>query len=156
MRRITLMQWYNEPGAWSAHENIIAVTTNPDTDFWRRTHIDFVKDDGHFYYQEVSGDFTLEVKVTGEYRDLYDQAGLMLRIDETRWIKTGIEYMEGVQNASVVVTRDFSDWSIVPLKPPPAALWLHLKRYGHTVEIQYSTNGRDYALLRQAYFPPEA
>jgi hypothetical protein len=38
----------------------------------------------------------------------------------------------------------------------PAALWLRLKRYGHTIEVAYSVDGQTYSMMRQAYFPPVA
>ena len=60
-------------------------------------------------YETVTGDFTATVKITGNYAVLYDQAGLMVRESETVWMKCGIEYLEGVQQASAVITRDFSD-----------------------------------------------
>ena len=78
------MHWYNEPAAWAAEGDIITVTADPGTDFWRKTHYGFIRDNGHFYYQEVSGDFRCEVKVSGRYAALYDQAGLMVRVDERR------------------------------------------------------------------------
>jgi regulation of enolase protein 1 (concanavalin A-like superfamily) len=40
-----------------------------------------------------------------------DQAALFLHIDAKTWIKTGIEYENGVAWASVVVTNGrYSDW----------------------------------------------
>jgi len=51
-----------------------------------------------------------------------------------------------------VVTRDFSDWSIVPLPGNPPALWLRVVRTGPTVEVSYSLDGAAYTMLRQAYF----
>ena len=42
--------------------------------------------------------------------------GLMLRINEEHWIKTGIEYVDGVYNFSTVVTDVQSNWSVVELK----------------------------------------
>jgi hypothetical protein len=94
------------------------------------------------------------VKISGQYRDLYDQAGLMLRIDEAYWIKCGIEFVNGVQQASAVVTRDFSDWSVVPLPDNPPSLWLRARREAETVEVSYSLDGAVYQLLRLAYLPP--
>ncbi len=34
--------------------------------------------------------YSIEATVTGDYEALYDQAGLMLRLDERNWIKAGI------------------------------------------------------------------
>ena len=148
------MQWFCEPRSWQIEGKRIVVQVDGGTDFWRKTHYGFVCDNGHFGYVEVQGDFSAEVKVMGEYRDLYDQAGLMLRSDEAHWIKTGIEYVHGVQYVSAVVTNDFSDWSVAPLAGNPAALWLRVVRKAEAVEIFYSLDGAAYTLLRVAYLPP--
>jgi regulation of enolase protein 1 (concanavalin A-like superfamily) len=148
------MQWYNEPRAWVAQGDTITVTSDAKTDFWRKTHYGFVRDNGHFYYQSTTGDFDAQAKISGQYSALYDQAGLMLRVDEHNWIKTGIEFVDGIQQVSAVVTRDYSDWSVVPLPQHPAALWLRVTRQGSAIEIHYSLDGANYTLLRLAYFPP--
>ncbi|HEY9697628.1 MAG TPA: DUF1349 domain-containing protein [Trichocoleus sp.] len=145
------MQWYNEPAQWQSSTDGLHLTTGVQTDFWRKTHYGFIRDNGHFYYQMVAGDFTVEVKVTGQYRALYDQAGVMVRENETTWLKCGIEFVEDIQNVSAVVTRDFSDWSVVPLLQPPPSLWLRVQRRAEAIEIQYSLNGEDYKMLRLAY-----
>ncbi|MBZ0286799.1 MAG: DUF1349 domain-containing protein, partial [Anaerolineae bacterium] len=103
--------------------------------------------------QDVTGDFTASVKIIGSYRDLYDQAGLMLRLDEKHWLKCGIEFVEGVQQASAVITREYSDWSVAALPQNPPALWLRLKRTGDAVEVTYALDGAQYNLLRMGYFP---
>lgn len=145
------MQWYNEPSEWYEDRDVIHVTAGAKTDFWRQTHYGFIRDNGNFYHQEVAGDFTAEVKITGDYRSLYDQAGLMIRESENIWLKCGIEFVEAVQNVSTVVTRDYSDWSVIPLSVPPVSLWLRVKRQAETIEVQYSLNGEDYSMMRLAY-----
>ncbi len=148
------MQWLNEPRQWQAQGEDCRITTDPHTDFWRVTHYDFIRDSGHFCYETVAGDFVAEVKVTGAYRDLYDQAGLMVRVDDRNWLKCGIEYVGGVQQASVVATRDFSDWSVTPLTDNPASIWLRVTRRGDYVEVQLSTDGDTFTMLRLAYLVP--
>ena len=149
------MEWLNEPPQWSADDGVTTAQAAPNTDFWRITHDDGERDSGHFYFQRVVGDFIASVKVAGAYHALYDQAGLMVRLDARTWLKCGIEYVGDVQHVSAVVTRDFSDWSIIPVAPPPA-LWLRVVRQGHTVEVSYALDGReDYTLLRQAYLTRE-
>ena len=72
-----------------------------------------------------AGDFSATVDFRGDYETLYDQAGLMLRLDEETWIKAGIEYVAGRRMLSAVVTRDVSDWSTMPLPGDPA--WVRLQ-----------------------------
>jgi uncharacterized protein len=150
------VQWINEPQQWQQQGSTISVTADRDTDFWRVTRHDFIKDDAHFYYQEVTGDFTATVKVTGEYNALYDQAGLMVRENERVWLKCGIEYLNGVQQASAVTTRDFSDWSIVPLPDNPTSIWVQVSRFGSALEVSYSRTGEDFTLIRQSYLTETA
>jgi len=148
------MRWQNAPKKSTVTANGVQVQVDGGTDFWRVTHYGFIRDNGHFFYQEQEGDFLAKVKVIGQYKELYDQAGLMIRLDEKNWIKTGIEYVKGVQNVSAVVTREVSDWSVVPRQDSPKAVWLTLLRKGDYVEIQYSFDNKDFKMLRLAYFPP--
>lgn len=148
------MNWYCEPPEWKEEGNTLTVATAPKTDFWRKTHSGYITDNGHFYSQQIGGDFTAEVKFSGQYNALYDQAGLMVRIDAENWIKCGIEFLDDAQVVSAVVTRDFSDWSVVSLAQNPPSLWLRLKRSGDTVEIHYALDGAHYVMYRQAYLPP--
>lgn len=148
------MQWFNEPKKWSVENNKISITSDPKTDFWRTTHYGYVTDNGHFYYQEVDGDFEITVKVSGSYKDLYDQAGLMIRTDSLHWIKSGIEFVHGTLNISAVVTHTWSDWSIISRKDKPTAIWLKLVRKNDSAELSYSVNGKDYEMQRLAWFPP--
>ena len=148
------MHWLHAPKQATLTPAKLRVQVDGGTDFWRVTHYGFIRDNGHFFYQEQSGDFLAKVKVVGQYRELYDQAGLMIRLDEKNWIKTGIEYVKGVQNVSAVVTREVSDWSVVPRQDSPPAVWLTLLRKGDYVEIKYSFDNQDFKMLRLAYFPP--
>jgi uncharacterized protein len=148
------MDWYNEPPRWNVDGETITIKSGPKTDFWRTTHYGFIRDSGHFYHDHIAGDFLVEVKVSGAYAALYDQAGLMVRVDEANWIKCGIEFVDGVQQVSAVVTREYSDWSVTPLPSNPAALWLRLTRRGSAIEIRYALDGVGYQMLRLAYFTP--
>ncbi len=148
------MQWYNEPKKWTFEAGVLKVEVEGRTDFWRITHYDFIRDNGHFYYQAQSGDFTAKVRIRGFYRELYDQGGLMIRIDEKNWIKTGIEFVNNVQNLSAVVTREFSDWSVIQRTDNPSEVWFLLTRKNDFVEIKYSFDNQEFRMLRLAYFPP--
>ncbi|MFO7322055.1 MAG: DUF1349 domain-containing protein [Chloroflexota bacterium] len=149
------MEWLNEPRSWRYEGDALVITSDAQTDFWRKTHYGFIRDNGHFFGKRVEGDFTAQVKVIGQYTTLYDQAGLMVRQDETCWMKTGIEYVDGVQYVSAVVTRDYSDWSVSPLRESPEALWIRVRREGGSLEVHYSLDGADFTLLRVTYLTPD-
>lgn len=144
------MQWLNEPQEWQETDTGMTATSDQETDFWRKTHDNGLRDNGHYRFAAVDGDFSARVKITGLYVSQYDQAGLMVRVDDATWLKCGIEFVDGRQNASAVVTRDYSDWSIVPLDNPPA-IWMKCERHDVTFTISYSLNGSDFDMIRQSF-----
>ena len=149
------MQWLNEPSKWTARKNRLTVTSNAGTDFWRKTHDGGIRDHGHFYFESVVGNFTARVKHTAEYQSQYDQAGLMVRADERTWLKCGIEFMDGRRYASAVVTRDWSDWSVMPIGNPPS-FWTLCERNDTTFTVRYSLDGIEYKTIRQAFLTEQA
>jgi regulation of enolase protein 1 (concanavalin A-like superfamily) len=146
--------WLHPPAKWTATGDTLIATVPPGTDYWRVTHYGFIHDNGPFRYREQSGNCEAKVRVSGQYHELYHHAGLMIRIDEENWIKAGIEFVNGRQNLSVVVTRQFSDWSILPHTGNPEFLWLRLQRFNDTVQISYSHDNREWRMMRLAFFSP--
>src|SRR5260370_5879984 len=124
------MKCLTEPAATKQTGEQLVVTTKPETDFWRKTFYDYVTDNGHFFFLPVTGDFTLESRVAGKYAALYDQAGLMVRVDSSNWLKCGLELVDGIGHASVVVTRELSDWSTVRGINTKRPLWCRIVRKG--------------------------
>jgi len=147
------MQWFNQPGKWSIDKQSLSMFVTPKTDYWRITHYGFTVDDGPFYYETVGGEFEVKVKITGDYKTRYDQMGLMLRIDEKTWIKTGVEFVNQKINISAVVTNEKSDWSVIELANSPKFIWLKAVRKLDAVEIYYSFDDKTYTMTRMAYFP---
>ena len=147
------MQWLNEPEKWSIAKQSLSMFVTPKTDYWRITHYGFTVDDGPFYYTTRGGEFEVKVKITGEYKTHYDQMGLMLRIDEKTWVKTGVEYLNEKINISAVVTNDKSDWSVIQLDHIPESIWLKAIRCLDAVEIFYSLDDKTYTMMRLAFFP---
>jgi uncharacterized protein len=148
------MSWLNEPRNWKLDGERLTVVADPGSDFWRKTHYGFIRDSGHFFYESVTGDFQLETEFSGKYAALYDQAGAMIRLDESVWLKTGIEYVNGVHYVSAVVTRDFSDWSVLPFRDYPGSLRLRLKREGGSITIEYLAPSVGWVMFRTAYLSP--
>ncbi|HEX4545838.1 MAG TPA: DUF1349 domain-containing protein [Candidatus Acidoferrum sp.] len=150
------MKWFNEPAAAKHSGDQFVVTTKSKTDFWRKTFYDYVTDNGHFFFLPVSGDFTFEARGAGKYAALYDQAGLMVRLDNGNWLKCGLELVDGIGHASVVVTRDYSDWSTVRGLTAKEPLSWRIARKGSSLEVLYSLDGKNFVSTRLGYLPLQA
>ncbi|AVR97198.1 DUF1349 domain-containing protein [Pseudoduganella armeniaca] len=145
--------WLNEPAVHTLDDTGLTVTTDQATDFWRITSYGFIRDSGHFLGRPVEGDFTAQVLVQGDFRELYDQAGLMVRVDERRWIKVGVEFSDGALLLSSVLTDERSDWATSLAPALPDGFWLRVTVTAGVIRVQYSADGVVWPLLRLAPFP---
>ena len=78
---IPRMTWMNEPASWKVADGKVIVRSKPKTDFWRKTFYGYITDNGHFFRLAAGEEFTFEARIGGQYATLYDQAGLMVRVD---------------------------------------------------------------------------
>lgn len=145
--------WMNEPLDWGIKNDKLNVTTGDKTDFWRHTHYGFVRDSGHFWQLPAPKTFTATLTFEGDYQTLYDQAGLMLRVDEKNWIKCGIEHSDGMTNFSIVITRDSSDWSVIgqPLISGPQTI--RITAQDNSIIAHFLKTNGTWNLMRVADFP---
>lgn len=146
------MQWFNEPEKWEVKNKTLNMEVTPKSDYWRVSHYGFTVDDAPFYYATYGGEFEVKVKITGNYKTRFDQMGLMLRIDNERWIKAGVEFVDNKFNISAVVTDKKSDWSVLQLEKTPSFVWIKAVRRLDAVEFFYSLDDKDYIMIRNAPF----
>jgi len=147
-------KWLNKPSvSQSFADQSLEIITDAKTDFWRTTHYGFIRDSGHFLGFETTGDFTAQVRVNADFRELYDQAGIMVRLNEETWLKAGIEYNDGMPMISSVLTQGTSDWAPCSFSGDPGDFWLRVTVSDGVLRLQYSTDGVTWPLLRLAPFP---
>lgn len=149
------LSWLNPPPFDDRDGGEIRVRTGARTDFWRETFYGFWRDNGHFLFLPVEGDFSAEVTVRGRYEVLYDQAGLMARLSETHWVKCGVEFTNGEMLFSVVVTNNASDWSLIKIPFSGTGVRVRLTRHREAIRVQYldAPDGR-WKMARLGYLPP--
>lgn len=145
------MQWFNEPESWSIKNNKLTMQVTPQSDYWRISHYGFTVDDAPFLYTTRGGEFEVKVKIAGDYKVRFDQAGLMLRTDKENYIKAGIEFVDGKYNISCVVTHHTSDWSVITLDKSIDYIWIKAVRRLDAVEIFYSFDDKNYVMMRNCH-----
>jgi uncharacterized protein len=146
-------EWLNRPARVSVEDGTLSVVTDARTDFWRETHYGFTRDSGHFLGVPVQGAFTAQLRIRARYEALYDQAGLMVRLDERRWVKAGIEISDGMAMAGSVLTDGASDWATGPFGHDAGDIWLRATVTDGVLRLQVSADGQRFQLLRLAPFP---
>jgi regulation of enolase protein 1 (concanavalin A-like superfamily) len=155
-------RWINEPPCWERKRgegNVTAlrVQTGAQTDFWNNTFYQFKHTNGHMLAYCITGDFTLELTFSAVYKELYDQAGAMIRVNDDNWLKCGIEFTDGCRRFSAVVTRDDqSDWSIRPVSGRvDEPVRLRLSRHAESLRVEVMEDAR-WELVRLAFLSMDA
>jgi len=148
-------RWFCEPGRWATDEGglVLRIETDAGTDFWQRTHYGFRVDNGHLLFTEIRGDFTLSAHVRFQPVHQYDQAGLMVRLSESCWLKTSVEF-EGEEPArlgAVVTNAGFSDWSTQDFPREAREIWLRIHRTSGDYLVEASRDGRSFSQIRMAH-----
>lgn len=148
--------WHAEPPAWAVDGNSLQATSGFKTDFWRETHYGFIRDDGHFMGLPSPGEFTAQTMIQGQFEHLYDQAGLMLRIDERTWVKAGAEFTDGALRLSTVITDGQSDWSVSASLGDAKSFGVRLTLCNGALRVQASPDSKRWDLIRLASFKAHA
>jgi uncharacterized protein len=144
--------WLNEPERWTVHGDSLQIVTDQATDFWRETHYGFNRDSGHFLGFPTAGAFTAELRVQGDFQSLYDQAGIMVRIDAHHWVKAGIEFSDGCAMLASVLTDGRSDWATARYEQDARDFWLRATVANGVLRLQASADGKLWPLMRLAPF----
>ncbi len=147
-QKLEKMQWFNEPELYEIKNGTLTMDVPAQCDYWRVAHYGFTVDDGPFLYGMYGGEFEAKVKVSGDYKVRFDQAGMMIRIDKDNYMKCGIEYVDGKFNISTVVTHNTSDWSLIRLDKPVDYIWLKAVRRKNAIEVFYSFDDKEYTMMR--------
>jgi regulation of enolase protein 1 (concanavalin A-like superfamily) len=148
------MEWLNEPASWQRTGDVLTVSVDPSTDFWRETGYGYIRDSGHVYGEVLAGDLDVSVRMRCMLGTQYDQAGVMLRADERTWLKTGVEFFEGRARLSTVLTLGRSSWMVTDLPAGTDEIVLRVSRRGDAVEVRYVIEDGPAELAALVFMPP--
>jgi uncharacterized protein len=142
--------WINPPQKFTLDYGILQIQTEPETDFWQKTHYGFSKANAPAFLTKIQGDFTFGVKTGFNTQNRYDQCGVLLYIDDENWIKVSVEH-ENEQLArlgSVVTNLGWSDWATTDIPFPVKEMSYRLSLKGKDVFIEYAEKEGGFKQMR--------
>lgn len=148
--------WFNEPKKYYFDEGLV-IKTKADTDFWQRTHYGFRRDNGHCLLTKFRRDFSFAGHFEFEPQTIYDQCGLIVRIDEDNWIKVSTEYEnENISRLGSVVTNlGYSDWATKDISSEIKSIWYRISKNGNDFLIENSRDGENWKQMRITHLHQE-
>ncbi|MDH6459914.1 regulation of enolase protein 1 (concanavalin A-like superfamily) [Micromonospora sp. A200] len=154
----TAGRWLREPVRVERTDaGDLLVEPGAESDFWRHTSYGFVHDDGPALLAPLPGGSAVEVSFRLDYGEQFDQAGVLVRVDERNWVKAGVEVSDGEPQLGAVVTREVSDWSVAPV-PDWAGreVTVRVSRDGDALTVRARVDDEPWRLVRLAPLAPES
>jgi len=129
--------WYNSPASFD-----VGASTPGHLRMVARRNTNFAgpSDNGAMIYQNISGDCSIETKLSANPQANYEKAGIMIRQDGNNWVALKYQAEDGAQvelSSKVggsIVHRQLNATTANPV-------WLRLERVSSSFTTYYSTNG---------------
>ncbi|MPW29880.1 DUF1349 domain-containing protein [Agarivorans sp. B2Z047] len=149
MKDFSQGQWINRPKQFVLDETQLVIETEANTDFWQRSFYGFRNDNAPALLIERADNFSLSVKVSFNYQAQFDQAGVIIYLNDENWFKASIEYETAHLSrlGSVVTNLGYSDWATTDIATPQH-IWYRLSRRGPDFLIEYAKDGVNYQQMR--------
>ena len=149
------LQWQGRVDSYKLQEGVgLVVKPSDKTDFWSKTYYDppLVKHDGAILTYRIpagANTWSLEINFSLDAHNQFDQAGIIVQVDAARWMKTGIEYVDGIPRMGAVVTNNYSDWSTQPWKGEATNCKIRVSGIRHSLVAEYH-DGAQWNFMRIA------
>ncbi len=146
---LTSAKWINEPKLFKINNNTLKIVTEPDTDFWQRSYYGFRNDNAPALLLESKTNFSFTSKVSFNYKNRFDQCGVIIYLDSDNWFFGSIEFENNNLSrlGSVVTNKGYSDWATTDIASANS-IWYRLSRRGPDFLIEFSTNGTEFKQMR--------
>ena len=149
--------WTTEPADVVVADDGMRVTAVEGSDAWRITSYGFVHDTEHALLTSFDQDTAMEVSFVLDFSAQFDQAGIFVKVDDSTWIKAGVERSDGEDSLGAVVTRGVSDWSLSPVPGWHGRLvTIRASRSGDALTVRARVDDEPWRLVRVAPLDPDA
>ncbi|WP_363316227.1 DUF1349 domain-containing protein [uncultured Leifsonia sp.] len=149
--------WRNAPfSATPTASGGLRVEAVHGSDAWQKTSYGFERDSEHGLLQPFEIDTAVEVQFVADMSEQFDQAGVIVRVDENHWVKAGTEFADGVLRLSTVVTDVFSDWSTAPVpRWHGSQVTIRASWAEGALSVRAKSEGEEFELIRLAPWSPD-
>ena len=149
--------WLHPPVRAEESGGELVVEPAEGSDFWRHTSYGFVHDDGPALLAPFPVGSAVEVSFRLDFTAQFDQAGVLVRVDDRHWTKAGVEVSDGQPQLGAVVTREVSDWSVAPVPEwSGREVTVRASRVGDALTVRARAGGEPWRLVRLAPLDPAA
>jgi regulation of enolase protein 1 (concanavalin A-like superfamily) len=149
--------WTTAPARVEIGDDGMRVTAVEGSDAWRITSYGFIHDTEHALLVPFEQNSAMEVAFHLDFSAQFDQAGIFVKVDDSTWIKTGVERSDGEDSLGAVVTRGMSDWSLSPVPGWHGRLvTIRASRSGDALTIRARVDNEAWRLVRVAPLDPDA
>jgi len=147
--------WLNPPLTSHVEGDFLKVSPHKGSDFWKKTLYGFEFEDGPALLKKWDTHTAVEVSFEiKSFTELYDQAGILLYHGPGQWIKTGIEINDGIPQLAVVVTDEYSDWSLAAVPDWAGEMvTIRASKIKDAVVLRARTENHPWRTIRVARFP---
>lgn len=141
-------QWHNPPTFYKEANQELTIVPQGESDCIRSFN-STIADSASFLFTAVSGDFTIQAKLTCELPGKFDAGALMIRENEQQWAKICIEKCaDGGLSIVSVVTKEWSDDTNNEVLTQASA-FLRITRKGDMIGMHYSLDGKCWRFVRK-------
>ena len=142
-------KWINQPKISEIDSQYVKIATEPHTDFWQRSFYGFRNDNAPALLHESKINFSFTIRTSFEYKNIFDQCGIIIYLDNDNWFKASIEHENETISrlGSVVTNNGYSDWATQDISPT-TSMWYRLNRRGPDFLIESSVDGSNFNQMR--------
>lgn len=152
------LTWLNQPlSATFEGDAGLKVVPKPGSDYWCKTYRDppANRASGHalvYTLPKKTQQCILQTDFSMKDYARFDQAGVMVHVDDRHWLKAGLEMENGIPNMSAVVTNMESDWNLFAWPSRAAKMRVTVKRYSSLCECTVECMGDEgtWSIFRDA------
>lgn len=146
-------RWTNAPVVVDVSREGLTAVAAESSDAWRTTAYGFIHASEHALLAPLGVGEAMQVAFTADWKGEFDQAGIFVRLDDRRWVKTGLELADGHVGLGAVVTDGVSDWSVGHADEWRAAsVTMRVSRWPDALIIRARAGDEDWRLVRVAPF----